>query len=48
MNFDCVSFIDWFMKIIFGFGCAVGLSFGVIIGIFLEWRIVRKILKESE
>ena len=43
---DGLEFASWVMPIMFGFGCTVGLLFGVIIGIVLEWRIVRKILGE--
>ena len=49
MNFDCVSFIDWLMDMVFWFGFVVGALSGVFLGIVIEWRLIRNILdRESE
>ena len=49
MNFDCVSFIDWLLPLVFGFGFVVGALSGVFLGIVIKWRLTRNILdRESE
>ena len=43
MNFDCVSFIDWLMDMVFWLGFLAGGYVGVVVGLILSGlRIVRR------
>ena len=48
MNVDCVGFVDWVMPVMWVFGFAVGACVGILIGIIIEWRLIRRIIKEED
>ena len=45
---DTNDFIQYVVPMAFYYGCAVGLLLGILIGIVIEWRLIRKIIKDMD
>lgn len=45
---DTNDFVQYIVPLMFWFGFAVGIAVGILIGIIVEWRLIRRILKESD
>ena len=43
---DVNEYIQYIVPMAFYFGCAVGLLFGILIGVVIEWCLIRKIINE--